>query len=56
MADLFGIDSSGISRYIKNILETGELMEELVGANFAHTTPHVAIAGKQQTTKVSYYN
>ena len=46
MAELFGIDRSGISRHIKNIFDTGELNEKVVCAKFAHTTQHGAIAGK----------
>ncbi len=49
IAELLGVDKSGISRHIKNIFDTGELEEELVVANFAHTTQHGAIAGKTQT-------
>ena len=56
MAELFGIDKSGISRHIKNIFETGELDENMVVANFAITTPHGAIEGKTQTKETSFYN
>lgn len=56
MADLFGIDKSGISRHIKNIFETGELEEELVVAKIATTTQHGAIKGKTQTKAVMYFN
>jgi hypothetical protein len=37
-------------------LEEGELEEELVCANFAHTTQHGAIKGKTQTQNVKLYN
>ena len=40
MAELFGIDKSGISRHVKNVFETGELEEEVVVAKIATTTPH----------------
>ena len=56
MAELFGIDKSGISRHIKNIFETGELQENLVVAKIATTTQHGAITGKTQTKPVMYFN
>lgn len=56
MAELFGIDKSGISRHIKNIFETGELQEEVVVAKIATTTQHGAIADKTQTQVVNFYN
>lgn len=56
MALLFDIDKSGISRHIKNIFETGELDKEVVVAKFATTTQHGAIAGKEQSKLVNFYN
>ncbi len=56
MAELFGIDKSGISRHIKNIFETGELQEDLVVAKIATTTRHGAMEGKTQTKPVMYFN
>ena len=56
MADLFGIDRTGISRHLKKIFETHELKEEVVCAEIAHTTEHGAIEGKTQTSNVKYYN
>ena len=38
MAELFGIDKSGISRHLKNIFESGELEEEVVVAKIAIPT------------------
>jgi hypothetical protein len=35
MAQLFGVDKSGISRHLKNIFETGELQQEATAAKFA---------------------
>ena len=35
MAELFQIDKSGISRHLKNIYESGELVQEATVANFA---------------------
>ena len=37
MAELFGIDKSGISKHLKNIFETGELVRNAVVAKFATT-------------------
>ena len=56
MAELFGIDKSGISRHIKNIFETGELDERVVVAKIATTTQHGAIAGKMQSKDVMLFN
>ncbi len=56
MAELFGIDKSGVSRHIKKIFETGELQEEVVVAKIATTTPHGAMADKTQTKAVMYFN
>lgn len=56
MAEMFGIDKSGISRHIKNIFDKGELEEELVVAKNATTTQHGAIEGKTQTSEVMFYN
>lgn len=38
MAELFGIDKSGISRHLAKIFESGELDEEVVVAKIATTT------------------
>lgn len=38
------------------VFETGELDEEVVCAEIAHTTQHGAIEGKTQTKTVKYYN
>ena len=37
MSAIFGVDGSGISRYLKNIFETGELVKNSVVAKFATT-------------------
>lgn len=50
MAELFGIDKSGISRHIKNVIETGELQRNSVVAKIATT----ATDGK--TYQVDFYN
>ena len=43
IADLFGVDRTVITKHLGNIFKTGELVEEVVCANFAHTTQHGAI-------------
>ena len=53
---LFEKDRSVISKHLKNIFDTTELVESVVCANFAHTTPHGAIEGKTQAKEVRYYN
>ena len=56
MAELFAIDKSGISRYLKNIFESSEFDEEVVVAKIAIPTKHGAIPEKssflQQITVV----
>ena len=56
VAELFQRDRSVISRHIKNIFSEGELEENMVCANFAHTTQHGAIKEKSQTQNVKFYN
>lgn len=56
MAELFGIDKSGISRHLKNIFDTAELDEKVVVAKVAITTQHGAIEGKIQTSETNFYN
>ncbi|MCK5465942.1 virulence RhuM family protein [Candidatus Parcubacteria bacterium] len=56
IAELFGVDRSVITKHLKNIFESGELQENLVCANFAHTTQHGAIKEKTQTQSVKFYN
>ena len=56
IAELFQRDRTGISKHIKNIFSENELLENVVCANFAHTTQHGAIAGKTQSKNVRYYN
>ncbi len=50
MAELFGVDKSGISRHLKNIFETGELMRDAVVAFFATT------AADGKTYNVEHFN
>lgn len=56
MGLLFGRAKSTISDHIKNIFEEGELNEEVVVRDFRITTPHGAIQGKTQESKVKLYN
>lgn len=56
MAELFGVDKSGISRHLKKIFESGELDEKVVIAKFATTSPHGAIQGKTQDKETMFYN
>jgi hypothetical protein len=53
---LFEKDRTVITKHLKNIFESDELQENLVCANFAHTTQHGAIKGKSQSKDVKYYN
>lgn len=36
MAQLFGVDRTTVSKYLKNIFESSELQQDSVCANFAH--------------------
>ncbi|WP_269236170.1 virulence protein RhuM/Fic/DOC family protein [Flavobacterium flavigenum] len=56
LADLFQKDRTVISKHIRNIFNESELEEEVVCANFAHTTQHGAITGKTQEKITKYYN
>ena len=54
MAELFGVDKSGISRHLKKIFESGELDEKVVVAKIATTSQHGAIPGKTQDNESSF--
>ncbi|MDR0795201.1 MAG: virulence RhuM family protein [Tannerella sp.] len=56
MSMLFGRDRTVIGRHIRNIFAEGELQENEVCANFAHTTQHGAIRGKTQTSTIQFFN
>ena len=56
MAELFQRDKTVILRQIQNIFKEGELEENVVCANFAHTTQHGAIPDKTQEATVKLYN
>ncbi|MDQ7008726.1 MAG: virulence RhuM family protein [Candidatus Gracilibacteria bacterium] len=50
IAELFGVDRTVITKHIKNIFESGELEENTVCANFAHT------AEDGKTYNTNFYN
>jgi len=50
MAELFGVDKSGISRHLRNIFDSGELSRDAVVAKFATT------AADGKTYQVEHYN
>jgi len=50
IAELFDIDRSVVTKHLKHIFESGELQENSVCANFAHT------AGDGKTYKTKFYN
>lgn len=54
MAQLFGVDKSGISRHLNNIFKTGELQQDTTVAKFA-TVVNRGIRGEVEE-KVDYYN
>jgi prophage maintenance system killer protein len=56
MSELFQRERTVISKHIRNIFKDGELQENMVCANFAHTTQHGAIEKKTQTSMVQLYN
>ena len=56
IATLFDKAKSTISEHLKNIFESGELVQDMVVRKFRTTTQHGAIAGKTQSHEVSFYN
>ena len=56
MAELFGVGVPAISKHLKNIFDSGELLEEVVISVLETTTEHGAVAGLTQTQQVKYYN
>ena len=56
IAELFGVDKSGVSRHLKNFIKNGEIDEKVVIAKFATTTKHGAMKGKTQQSITNYYN
>jgi len=53
---LFDVQRPAITKHLKNIFESGELIEEVVSSILEHTTQHGALIGKSQTSRVKYYN
>jgi len=56
LAQLFNRDRSVIGRHIRNIFNEDELNEEVVCADFAHTTQHGSMPGKSQVSITKHYN
>lgn len=56
MAELFGVGVPAVSKHLKNIFDSGELVEEVVVSVLETTTEHGAVAGLTQTQRVKYYN
>ena len=56
MAELFGVQKAAISKHLKNIFESGELVEGVVVSKMETTTRHGAIEGKTQEHAVNFYN
>ena len=56
MSELFGVGVPAISKHLKNIFETGELIEKEVISILETTTQHGAIKDKTQAHKTTYYN
>lgn len=56
IADLFGTKVPAISKHLKNIFASGELMEEEVISKMETTTRHGAITGKTQKKETNFYN
>ena len=48
MAELFDVQKAAISKHLKNIFADGELNEKVVVSKMETTTPHGAMAGKEQ--------
>ena len=56
MAELFGVQTPAISKYLKNIFDKGELDEAVVVSKMEITTPHGAIPDKTQTQNAQFYS
>ena len=56
MAQLFDVGVPAISKHLKNIFETGELIEDVVVSKMEITTEHGAIPNKTQIKDVTFYN
>ena len=56
IAELFNKGRSTINEHILNIFKEGELDEKVVCRKFRQTTQHGAMAGKNQSKEVKFYN
>ena len=56
MAQFFNVGIPAISKHLKNIFESGELVEDMVVSKMEITTEHGAIPNKTQTKDVTFYN
>jgi len=56
IAFLFGVQRPAITKHLKNIFESGELVENQVSSILEHTTQHGALKGKTQIQAVKFYN
>lgn len=56
MAQLFDVGIPAISKHLKNIFKSGELVEDMVVSKMEITTEHGAIPNKTQTKDVTFYN
>jgi len=56
IALLFGVQRPAITKHLKNIFESCELIENQVSSILEHTTQHGALEGKTQTQSVKFYN
>ena len=54
IADLFGVNRTVVNKHMGNIFKSGELNKQVVRANYAHTTQHVAIKGKHRKPLLSF--
>ena len=53
---VFDVQKAAISKHLKNIFESGELDEKVVVSKMETTTPHGAMAGKEQKKLTNIYN
>ncbi|EJW98022.1 hypothetical protein EVA_13871 [gut metagenome] len=53
---IVGTKVPAISKHLKNIFASGELIEEVVISKMETTTKHGAITGKTQTKETKFYN
>ena len=56
MAERFDVQKAAISKHLKNIFADGELDEKVVVSKMETTTPHGAMAGKEQKKLTNIYN